>query len=199
VKKTILSTVGVVLAAGLVSCTNSGIGDNPAPKLKQEPQSQQASTSCDQPRAAFKISATESPKILRVDRFQDPHNFDMIFAQEANSSLRWSPSPNWDNMKEVMRAVNEVSPQSLDESEHRVPDSSTLTIESGKQSINYLSYFASTPATYEFSVSCLNGPETEYKLKYSTWGLDESGLLDCDLKLELDAPKIADEVIKKYC
>ena len=198
-KKTILSTVGVVLAAGLVSCTNSGIGDNSASKLKQEPQSQQASTSCDQPRAALKNSATEPPKILRVDRLRDPHNFDMIFAQEANSSLLWSPSPNWDNMKEVMRAVNEVSPQSLDEGEHRVPDSSTLTIESGKQSINYLSYFASTPATYEFSINCLNGPETEYNLKYSTWGRDESGLLDCDLKLELDAPKIADEVIKKYC
>lgn len=198
-KKTILATVGIVVAAGLVSCTNSSIADSPAPKVKQEPQSQQAADACDQPRAALKNSTTQSPKILRVDRFEDPKNFDMVFAQEADSSLQWSPSPTWDNMKEVMRAVNDVSPQTVEESKHKIPGSSTLTIESDKQSINFLSYFASTPATYELSVSCQNEPEIEYKLTYSTWSLDESGLLDCDLKLESDAPKIADEVIKKYC
>lgn len=198
-KRTTATAIGIALVAGLAACTNSGISDNAEPPLKQESQAQQASGSCDKPSAVFKNKDTQSPEILRVDKFEDPQNFDVAYEREAISSLRWSPSPKWANMQDVMNAVNDVSPQSVDERNHEVPDSSTLTITSDKQSINYLSYFASSPTSYDFIVSCLNDQETEFKLRYSTWTLDESGLLDCSLQLQADAPKVAGEVIKKYC
>lgn len=183
------------IAFGLASCTNAGTSHE-----AEAPKSTSSSIpSCDRPYVVNDGEKKGAAEFIRVDSFYDQGLSKTLLDEKAASTLKWDPTPNWDNLDEVLDAVNEVSPESVVEQSFPYVEGLESMTMTSEQSPGFLGYYAAAPLTYGFSVQCQNDQENWYKLSFSTWTDSDVGLIDCNLKLESKAPDAARKAYTEYC
>ncbi|MBF6670401.1 MULTISPECIES: hypothetical protein [Glutamicibacter] len=183
------------LATLVTSCTNQG---NAQSGETLKPTSAPVA-SCDRPYVVSEGESKGKPEFIRVDKFYDQDLSKTLLDKKAASSIQWAPQPEWDNQDEVVKAVDEVSPDAIKEQPFPYVEGIEAMLKNSDQSPGFLGYYAATPLTYNFSVHCQNDQDNLYQLSFSTWTDSDLGIIDCNLKLDKEAPKAASKAYGAYC
>lgn len=194
-KRNALAAFAFGLALVITSCTNQGktqSGETPEPALAPV-------ASCDRPYVVSDGESKGKSEFIRVDKFYDQDMSETLLDKKVASSIQWALQPEWDNQDEVLKAVNEVSPDAVKEQPFPYIEGIETMLKNSEQSSGFLGYYAATPMTYKFSVQCQNDQGNWYQLSFSTWTESELGIIDCNLKLDMDAPKAASKAYGAYC
>lgn len=194
-KRNALAVFTVGLALVITSCTsqgNSQSGETAEPRLAPV-------ASCDRPYVVSDGESKGKPEFIRVDKFYDQDMSKTLRDKKVASVIQWDPQPEWDNRDEVLKAVDEVSPDPVKAQSFPFAERIESMLENSDQSPGFLGYYAATPLTYEFSVQCQNDQDNWYQLEFSTWTDSDLGIIDCNLKLDKDAPKVANKAYGAYC
>jgi len=193
-KRNTLAAFAFGLALVITSCTNQGktqSGEAPEPTLAPV-------ASCDRPNVVSDGEPKGKSEFIRVDKFYDQDMSKTLLDKKAASSIQWAPQPEWDNQDEVLKAVNEVSPDAVKEQPFPYVEGIETLLKNSDQSPGFLGYYVATPLTYKFSVQCQNDQDNWYELSFSTWADSDLGIIDCNLKLDKEAPKAANKAYGAY-
>jgi len=201
-KRNTITAFAFGLALVVTSCTNQGnTQGGETSKSTSAPVA-----SCDRPYVVSEGESKGKPEFIRVDKFYDQNMSKTLLDKKAASSVQWAPRPEWDkprpewdNQDEVMKAVDEVSPDEAKEQPFPYVEGIETMLKNSDQSPGFLGYYAATPLTYKFSVQCQNDQDNWYQLSFSTWTDSDLGIIDCNLKLDKEAPKAAIKAYGAYC
>jgi len=194
-KRSIIAASAFFLIIGAASCTSPGnIQSEVTPAAPPKP-----TTTCDRPYVVNDGESEGEPTFIRIDKFSDQDLSKTLLDKKAASSITWDPQPEWGNQDEVIKSVDEVSADTIEEQPFPYAEGLETMIKNSEQSPGLLGYYAATPLTYTFSIQCQNDQDKWYKLSFSTWTDSDLGLLDCNLKLDSEAPDVARKAYGEYC
>jgi len=194
-KRNAITVFAFGLALVVTSCTNQvNTQSGEIPKPTSAPVA-----SCDRPYVVGEGESKGKPEFIRVDKFYDQDMSKTLLDKKAASSVQWAPQPEWDNQEEVKKAVDEVSPDAVKEQPFPYVEGIETMLKNSDQSPGFLGYYAATPLTYDFSVQCQNDQDNWYQLSFSSWTDSDLGIIDCNLKLDKEAPKAASKAYGAYC
>ncbi|WP_347038407.1 hypothetical protein AAHB37_18040 [Glutamicibacter halophytocola] len=194
-KRNAITVFAFGLALVVTSCTNQvNTQSGEIPKPTSAPVA-----SCDRPYVVGEGESKGKPEFIRVDKFYDQDMSKTLLDKKAASSVQWAPRPEWDNQEEVKKAVDEVSPDAVKEQPFPYVEGIETMLKNSDQSPGFLGYYAATPLTYDFSVQCQNDQDNWYQLSFSSWTDSDLGIIDCNLKLDKEAPKAASKAYGAYC
>lgn len=194
-KRNALAAFALGLVLTITSCTNQGnaqSGETVEPGIAHV-------ASCDRPYVVSDGESKGKPEFIRVNKFYDQDMSKTLLDKKVASSIQWDPQPEWDNQDAVLKAVDEVSPDTVKAQPFPFVEGIETMLKSSDQSPGFLGYYAATPLTYKFSVQCQNDQDNWYELSFSTWTDSDLGIIDCNLKLDKEAPKAANKAYGAYC